>query len=231
MSARADYLKWRREPAVGCRFARWLSNHPNDYGQQIEEVSRSGNPMRIAAAIVSRVDRLVADPSISAATLLLPQIVNVEALANIALALRGRPQWNVTTSKLEPPPVGKNLVRVHIVRQLPFENTVRPSEVLVLGPFNIFPPTRRSPVTAFEIFVGKPMANDPGSGKPTDKTNLAHMDLSGSQLTPNAFDNLWNGSRAGRLASLGGVEDNRAKAKVSFVISATLAKKLLFDGQ
>jgi hypothetical protein len=187
MSARADDLKWRRKPAVGCRFARWLSYHPNDYGQQIEEVSRSTNPVRIAAAIASRIEQLVAEPSISSATLLLPQVVNIAALANVALALREHPQWKVATSELDPPPSDKKFVGVHIVRQLPFGNTIRPSEVLVLGPFKLFQATRRSPVTAFEVFVGKPMANDPGSGQPTSKTNLAHMDLSASQLTPKAF--------------------------------------------
>ena len=225
MSARADYLKWRRSSAVGCVFARWLSAHPGEAGQKIEEVSQSKNPERVAAAIAARIDQLVSDKSISAATLILPRITTLEGLTKVALALRGYPKWKVSTTKLLPPPTA-DLVRVHIVRRIPFKKTTRPSEVLVFGKFNVFPPTRRSPVTAFEVFVGEPMRNDPGSGTVTKRANLAHVDLRSTDITPNLYNNMWDGSQKGRLRELGVAEDLRAKAKVSFVISSALALKL-----
>jgi hypothetical protein len=199
--------------------------HPNEYGQRIEEVSKSQNPQRVATAIAGRTDELVADKSVSAATLILPGITTMEGLSNVALALRDHPKWKVTTTKLPEPPTG-NLVAVHIVREIPFGEEWCPSEVLVLGPFKVFPPTRRAPVTALEVFVGDPMPNDPKTHKPTTKANLAHMDLSDTDLTLNVIDRMWLRSEIGRRTSVGNVEDNRAKAKVSFVIPVSLARKL-----
>jgi len=227
MSARADYLKWRRSAQVGCVFARLLSRAPDDHGQKIVEVSQSPNPTRVARAIASRTEQLVADPSISIATLLLPTVETVDALVKVAIALREDPNWIVTTTKLDPPP-SRNFVGVQIFREIPFQKTSsRRSEVLVFGPFNIFPRTRRSPVAAFEIFVGEPMANDPVSQESTNRANLAHADLSTTSILriPNLFEKMISQSKALRLRSLGGVDDRRAKAKVSFVIWPTVARK------
>lgn len=71
------------------------------------------------------------------------------------------------------------------------------------------------------------MANDPVSRKPTDRANLAHADLSTTSILriPNLFEKMINQSKALRLRSLGGVDDRRAKAKVSFVIRPALARK------
>ena len=227
MSARADYLKWRRSAQVGCVFARFLSRAPDDHGQYIVEVSQSPDPLRVAKAIASRTERLVADPSISIATLLLPTVKTVEALVKVTVALRNYPGWTVATMTLDPPPSG-NFVGVQIFREVPFQGaSSRRSEVLAFGPFNIFARTRRSPVAAFEIFVGEPMANDPVSQKPTDRANLAHAELSTTSILriPNLFEKMIDQSKALRLRSLGGVDDRRAKAKVSFVIRPALARK------
>lgn len=42
-----------------------------------------------------------------------------------------------------------------------------------------------------------------------------------------AFDRLWKGSVAARLASLGGVDDERAKAKISFVVPLSVAQSVV----
>jgi hypothetical protein len=226
MSARADYLGWRRTPAVGCTFARYLATRPDDCGQKIEEVSQSQNPRRVAAAIARCVDECVSDSSISAATLVLPGITTIEGLSRVALAVCDYPKWTVTMRKLPEPPKG-NLVAEHIVREIPFGQTWCPSEVLAFGPFSMFPRTRRAPVVALEIFVGEPMQHDPKSrDTPTTKANLAHLDLAATDLTLNVINHMWESSERGREASLGRKDDNRAKAKVSFVISARLARRL-----
>jgi hypothetical protein len=72
-----------------------------------------------------------------------------------------------------------------------------------------------------ELFVGDPMLSDPKYNRPTVQANLAHMQL--NLPTRKAFDNMWENSRKGRLASLG-AEDSRAKAKVSFVITPDMAR-------
>jgi len=225
MSARATYLEWRRQAAIGCVFARWLATRPNEFGQKIVELPSNGPPARIARTIAKRIDRYVADPSISAAALLLPNLTRLEVLARVALALRDHPGWRVNTTALQNSRAGE-LVAIHIVREIPFDRETCPSEALVLGPFQQFPPTRFAPVTAIEIFVGQPMPRDPKTHEPTAKANLAHMDLSNTDLEPSHIDVMWRKSQVGRLNSLGGIDDSRAKAKVSFVIPMSLARRL-----
>jgi hypothetical protein len=134
------------------------------------------------------------------------------------------------TANLQPPP-NADMVTVAILRELPLDDETRLSEALVLGPFAEFPPTRQSPVTALELFVGVPLRQDPKTHAPTNRANLAHIDLLDRDiicvdLTPPAIDAMWTRSKEGRYRSLGGVEDNRAKARVSFVIPASLAHEL-----
>jgi hypothetical protein len=227
MTARADYVKWRRSAHVGCVFARFFSCRPDEYGQDVTEVSQSADPVRVAKAIASRVERLVADPSVSVATLIMPTITTVEALAKVAIALRDHPKWIVSAIKLLPPPAG-DFIGVQLFREVPYQSTTRRSEILAFGPFNIFPRTRRSPVAAFELLVGEPRANDPVSQEPTDRANLAHADLTATGIlrVPNLFENMLKQTKALRLKSLSGIDDHRAKAKVSFTIRPALAGKL-----
>jgi hypothetical protein len=225
MSARADYLKWRRQPAVGCVFARLMSTRPRDFGQRFEEVSAKSAPSRIAASIAKRMDIFVADKTVSAATLLLPDVITLKRLTTIVLELRAHSKWDVTTTLLEGTSAG-DVVAFRVVRHIPFQNATCPSEALALGPFRSFPPTRRAPVTALEVFVGEPMPMDPKTHSATTKANLAHMDLSDTDLEASQIDTMWEMSKVGRLRSLGGSEDDRAKAKVSFVIPLALAQQL-----
>jgi hypothetical protein len=225
MSARADYLDWRRKAAIGCLFARWFSSHPNEHGQVIEEVSQSDNPQRAASAIAKRIDTLLAEPSVSDAGLILPGIKTIESLSRTAFALASFPKWEVTVDKVLPPPA-IDLRAVHVVRKIPLGTRWFSSEVLAFGPFRVLPATRRAPVTVLEVFVGNPLRRDPKTHKPKTNAHLADMDLSDTELTPDQIDRFWDKSHTGRLTSLGGVEDNRAKAKVSFVITPTLARKL-----
>lgn len=225
MSARAEYLGWRRQAAIGCVFARWLSGRPSDVGQKIVEIPSDGPPERIARTIARRVEKYVADPEISAAAFVLPRLTRLDRLTKMALALRDHPHWEVTTFAL-PPCAAGDLVAFHIVRQIPFKRKTCPSEALVLGTFRGFPATRLAPVTAFEIFVGPPLDRDPKTHEPTVKANFAHMDLRQTDLDDKTIDAMWSSSKVGRLKSLGGIDDVRAKAKVAFVISRALARRL-----
>lgn len=222
MSFSNNYLEWRRGPAVGCVFARLVAVSPATYDQKIEVVPTGGTPRRIAGNIAKRIDRLIEDSAVSAAVLLMPGLLTLEDLCRVSLVLDERPMWAVRTTTLQNPPAGETIA-VHIVREIPFGTGSCPSEALVLGPFPEFPPTRRAPVTAMEIYVGKPRAQDPKTGAPTTKANLAHLGL--HLPTQKAFDTMWMNSIAGRLQSLGG-EDSRAKAKISFVIPIHLANRL-----
>ncbi|HEV2678136.1 MAG TPA: hypothetical protein VGV37_26650 [Aliidongia sp.] len=223
MSPEKKYLDWRKGLPVGCMFARIVSLHPERHEQAVERLSGIGTPDTIATRIADRVQQLIDAPDVSAAALLFPGISSLARLCRVALALGEKPRWSVTTSPLENTPAGK-MVAIHVARDLQFGDGWVPSEVLILGPFENFPATRRAPIVGFEIFLGAPLPSDPKTGQPTVKVNLAHMKL--PTLTQTAFDKAWDKSVVGRLASLGGVEDGRAKAKVSFTVPVTLARQL-----
>lgn len=222
MSAESDYLKWRKKPPVGCVFARLLASRHSDYPQRIETIPTGRTPDRAATDIAQHIDVLVANPDVTAATLLFPDVKSLEHTAQIMLALGNLPHWTVSTNTLQPPP-GRPMVTVHIVREIPFGRATCPSEVLVLGPYQEFPPTRRAPITALEMYVGEPRTDDPKTGAPTTKANLAHIEMNLPSHT--AFESMWDKTVEGRKRSLGG-DDNRAKAKVSFVIPLGMARRL-----
>ena len=229
MSVADEYLKWRRGPAIGCVFARVMSDAPNDYGQVVEEIG-SDDPAAVATTIANRVQQLVPEPRVLAVAFVLPGIETLEKLMAMALALPTDPTWHVDAWQLDPPPE-MDLAAVRVVRDLPFGNGTLPSEALVLGSFNVFPKTRRAPRTAFEIYVGEPAPQDPKQHTPSTKANLAHIDFRDRNLinrdfTQAAVDTMWEKSKAGRLSSLGDVDDRRAKAKVTFVVPTALARNL-----
>lgn len=216
-------------------FARFMAAKPDAFGQRTEVVI-SEDAGRIANRVARVVDGHVADPAVSVVTFVFPKLKaqkGLRALAEMAVKLRSFLEWDVTTDKLSRTPVGE-VIAVRIARTIPFGKTTCPSEALVLGPFAGFPPTRKAPVAALEIFVGEPMKLDPKTRAPTNKANLAHAPL--SSITQTKFDWLWTKSEEGRRKSLGCsitclpkgnsppvCHDPRAKAKVSFVLPSKLA--------
>jgi hypothetical protein len=223
MSPEEVYLGWRKRREVGCVFAQIIARHPDRFEQRIDVISELLPLAALAALIADRIDGMIADGGIAAAAILLPNISTLQDAARTFLALSDQPGWRVTMSSVPGPPSG--VIAIHIVKTIPFGATSCPSEALVLGPFNEFPPTRRSPITALEIYVGEPRPFDPKiPGKPTTKANLAHIEM--NLPTHAAFEKVWGMSEKGRLASLGGGEDNRAKAKVSLVVPRDLALQL-----
>ena len=232
MSAKDDYLAWRRQPFIGCMFARMMSVNPGDYGQIVTEIPADDSPAAVAAAVAQHIDACVVDAQITAAAIVLPGITTLRDLARMALALGDLPNWGMSTYLMDPPPA-LPLVVMSLVRQLPFTNNeTRPSEVLILGPFPEFPATRRAPMTALEVFVGVPLPQDPKTHDPTTRAQLAHMDLMDRAIVKRDFtqeqvDILWSRSEKGRRESIGGDGgDNRARARVSFVIPVALATEL-----
>lgn len=219
----ATYLEWRRKRQVGCRFAIVAAANPVRYRQKVEVAPASGTPAQVAKSIAARIDKMLADPGVQAAAVVLAGVTTLQRAAEVFVALGEEPKWTTNRTALEVKGVG-DMVAFNISREIPFGNGTCPSEALVMGPFADFPATRRAPVTAIELFVGTPLSSDPGSGKPTVKAHLAHMDM--PMLTQKAFNLLWEKTRSGRLESLNGVDDPRAKAKVSFVIPLPLAKQI-----
>jgi len=221
MSPEKKYLKWRQGPRVGCLFARLIAVKPDRYGQRIVRVSSTGAPAVVAKRIATAVSGIMADKDATAALLLFPELRSLERTARIMLALGAEPDWTVTPMAVPSPP--KKFVALNITRAINFGKETCPSEALVLGNFPKFPPTRRAPVTALEVFTGEPRPFGPLDDVATLKANLAHMPL--HLPSHDMFLTMWRGSIDGRARQLGGT-DNRAKAKASLVITSALAKRL-----
>jgi len=217
-----QYLAWRRSPSVGCMFARFLSRRPTDHGQRVGVV-KGASPTAIAAEIAGRVTDEVKNTAVVASALVIPAVKNLSTLVEVTLALAREPMWQVSRRTLAGTPAG-DMVAFGITRTVLLgDGSPCPSEALVMGPFQEFPETRRAPVVALDVFVGTPPPLDPKNA-PTAKANLADMKI--HLPSEEAFRKMWHGSISGRLKSLGGVIDERAKAKVSFVIPIALAHSM-----
>lgn len=216
------YRLWKsKNPDVGCVFARYMAMKPGEFGQR-EAVITGRNASAVAADIDGRITEFVDDPSAVAGTLVLPDLKTLADVVGVALALDGKGEWKVTRSLLEGTP-GGDVVAFNVVRHVPMGDTICPSEALLLGPFKNFPNTRRAPVTALEMFVGIPPTHK-HSGEPTTKVHLADVPL--QYPAPAVFNTMWESTRNARRKSLGGVDDARAKAKVTFCIPIALATKM-----
>jgi hypothetical protein len=216
-------------PAIGCAFARAMSHVPGDFGQVVEEIAQH-DPVQVATIIANRVEQFVPNLRVLAIAFVLPGIETLEKLMAMALALPTDPRWHVDVRRLDPPPA-MDLAAVRIVRDLPFGSETLPSEALVMGNFDVFPNTRKAPYTGFEIYVGEPALQDPKAHTPSTKANFAHIDFRdrtqiNRDFSQETVDNMWEQSKARRLISLGGIDDRRAKAKVTFVVPTALAQTM-----
>jgi hypothetical protein len=219
-----DYRNWRKlNPAVGCRFAKVIAIVPRKWGQTFDVIPPVADVDGMAEAIAAKVTELVANKDALAAALLLPHLTDLEGTARVMLTLGGKPQWSLTSTAITNQVLGP-MVAVRLSRDVPFGDTSLPSESLLLGDFAVFPPTRRSPITALELFVGEPLPDDPKFGKPSTIANLAHM-TTREKIGDDPYQHMWDESEQGRLASLG-QEDNRAKARVTFVLPVPMAQQL-----
>ena len=214
------YRSWKRTYAdIGCVFARLMATKPPPgYG---EAVVAGSDPSTIAREIATRIATFVDDPLSFAAALVFPDVNDLPTLTKMALALASQPLWTVTRRIIPGTPIG-DVVAFNVVREIPkADGGTCPSESLVLGPFSDFPKTRRAPVTALEIFVGTAPTHQP-TGEPTVKAHLADFNIEGLPAA-STFQLMWDGSKTGRLKSLDGIDDLRAKAKVTFAIPMSVA--------
>lgn len=225
-TAKSDYLKWKRDSAaVGCAFARLISARRAEHRQEIVTVTASTTPARIAASVDKQIDKLVLKQEVHAGVLLLPGVTTLEMTAQVVLTLSSRPGWSLAKDLLSHPTAGQ-LITLGLTRNIPTSGGSHlPSEVLVFGDFPVFPPTRRSPVVAMELFVGVPLDYDPKDGvSVATRANLAHLET--PSLDGGARQNMINLSGRMRKRSLGVDEDLRAKARVSISIPIALAQAL-----
>lgn len=218
------YRNWRRSMQMPCVFARFMTSPTGGDSQKYVELH--GNAANnVAAEIEREMSAAVKEPELQALSILLPTLQTLELVVETTLELSKLPHWKVTRRWVELESKDR-YVAFAVTRSIPAHSGLADSEILVMGQFDAFPVSRRAPFTAFEVYVGHAPGMDAKTRLPTTRANLANVQL---RTIPNGsplHDTLWEKTKVERRTILGGIDDPRAKAKVSFVIPASLATKM-----
>ena len=143
----AVYLDWLRRPQVGCVFAQLLARPDNRMGVRTvvaRGASGRGGPNELAVQIAQFVIESVDCASTEALSVLLPQILEVDVLAELVWELGNQPGWNIERER-----IWRGTLVLIGLRATIAQDVV--AETLGMGPFDIFPTTRpRLPLWRFE---------------------------------------------------------------------------------
>ena len=210
----AIYLDWLRRGQVGCIFAQLFArkrNRTNLRTIRLLENSHDPNNSSLPKLIAAATEEAVSDPRTEALTVLLPDILQPEKLVKMLQDLSRLANWSIESETPWRGTIALIGLRVEI------GNSVR-AEVLGMGPFDFLPPTRQCPITTLEIRT-KPRYALLNKILPLWKR--AHL----AQLPTEAFlKGKERGIRFGeltprlRLRILGGNDDARAKARITFAV-------------
>ncbi len=222
----AVYLDWLRRPQVGCVFAQLLARPVYRTGVRTVVVRGSsglGDPKELAIQIARLAKESVRAPSDEALSVLLPQILGVEALTHLVWELGNRPGWAIEREHLW----RKTLVLVGLRVEI---KSGFVAETLGMGPFDIFPATRRCPITTLEIRTKTERAKKSHLSRTNLALHLADIPVD-HVLKPGEIS-----SRANRFTPwlksriLGKKEDMRAKASVTYSVPAAIWSTLKASG-
>lgn len=224
-SPREEYIDWKYyNEAVGCLFARHLAKRPEVDGFRVETIEASASVQRVAKKIETVVADAIGVPEVHSLTIVLPKLGNFRRWIEISELLSEVAGWKLedvvfTQEEKDKVPFDPEAFHYKQLTRLltRADGAIIPSEALFLGPFEFFPPTRRAPHCALELYVGTPRPTDAITNEPTERANLAHIDA--RSLTKTTFEKMAANTKLLRRKSLGISEeqdDLRAKAKVSF---------------
>ena len=222
----AVYLDWLNRPQVGCVFAQLLARPRNRSGMRTVVArgsSGEGDPSELAEQIAQLATESAKDPSTEALSVLMPQIVSLETLAQLVWELGTQPGWAVELEQTWRKATVRIGLRVEIAPDI-F------AEALGMGPFEIFPPTRKCPMTTLEIRTKRIRAK---RSQRSEKYLAAHLaDIPTKRfLTPSKHGSLFKDFTPWlRKRILGGQEDMRAKAGVTYSIPAAIWRSLKEKG-
>ncbi len=214
----AVYLDWLFRPQVGCVFAQLLARPAHRTGvRTVVARGRSGFgvPAELASQVAGLVDESVADDSIEALSVLLPQVLDTEALAHFVWELNNQPKWAIEQER----PWRKTLVLVGIRVEI---DTNVVAETLGMGPFEVFPTTRQCPVTTLEIRTKTKRAKRSHLSKTHLAAHLADIPVD-HVLTPTQHGAMFKTFTPWlKRRILGKRGDLRAKAGVTYSIPAAI---------
>ena len=214
----AVYLDWLLRPQVGCVFAQLLARPA--YRTGVRTVVARGSsglsePSELAVQIAHLVDESVGEASTEALSVLLPQILDGEALARFVWELSNQPRWTVEQEC----PWRNTLVLVGLRVEIAAGVV---AETLGMGPFTIFPTTRQCPVTTLEVRTKPERAKKSHLSKTHLAAHLAdlpvdHMLTKAEHRSRRRRFTPWLKKRI-----LGEQGDLRAKAGVTYSVPAAI---------
>lgn len=218
----AVYLDWLRRPQIGCVFAQLLARPRYRTGVQTVVVRGSsgvGYPSELAIQIDRLVQESVNDASDEALSVLLPQILKIEVLAQLVWELSNLQGWTIERDRSW----RGTLVLVGLRVEIATEVFV---ETLGMGPFSIFPTTRQCPVTTLEIRTKPKGARRSHLFKTHRAAHLAQVRVDHILKPKQIKSRFKKYTPALRNRILGGQKDMRAKAGVTYSIPAAIWNSL-----
>ena len=219
----AVYLDWLLRPQVGCVFAQLLARPVYRTGMRTEIVRDApglGGPKELAFQITRLAKESIEDASTESLSVLMPQVLDVEKLAQLVWELGHRQDWSIELES----PWQRRLVRIGL-RVKVAEGVL--AETLGMGPFDIFPTTRRCPITTLEIRTKPKGAKKSRIPQTHRAVHLAALPIG---------DHILNSAEYGirfteftlrlRRRMLGNRGDLRAKASVTYSLPSAIWSSL-----
>ena len=222
----AVYLDWLNRPQVGCVFAQLLARPRNRIGMRTVVArgsSGAGDPSELAEQIAQLVTESAQDSTSEALSVLMPQILDSEALTQLVWELGTKPGWDIELERKWRGTLVLIGMRVEI-------DTGVVAETLGMGPFEIFPSTRQSPITSLEIRTKSTRAKRSHLSKEHLAAHLADIPTD-DFLAPS-----WHGDLFRRFTPwlrkriLENREDMRAKAGITYSLPAAIWQSLKEKG-
>ena len=215
--AEEAYLDWLRRGQVGCVFAQLLARAAGRKSAETKVLSQTADnaaDARVLALAINDAFRgAVAAEHVEALSLLLPAIIQPEALVLLLKSLAELPDWRFESIN----PWRDVLVNVGLRARIESQTW---AEILGMGPFATFlPPTRQCPVTSLEFRTK--IERSIWSKIHPGKLRAAHLAQIPAEefIGKHDFGKLFKVyTPALRLRVLGGNEDQRAKAHVTFSV-------------
>lgn len=222
----AVYLDWLRRPQVGCVFAQLLARPRNRAGMRTlvaRGSSGAGDPAELAAQISQIVSECVRDDTIESLSVLMPQILEEYPLTQLVWELGALPGWDIEIEQQWRQYLVLIGLRVEVADGVA-------AEILGMGPFRIFPPTRQCPITTLEIRTKTKRA----------KRSHTSMERNAAHLADIPTDDFLSRSKHRKLFTiftpglkkriLGGKDDDRARARVTYSLPAAMWHSLKSAG-
>ena len=195
---------------VGCFFAKLMSENTADYGWQRFVVPGTHPSDWLAANLEARLEESISDPAVIALSIVFPEVVEENQLADLIRHFRAFERTHIEEVGEKIP----NLVRLGL--RIEIAESVF-SFPLCLGPFEVFPMTRRSPFTELVLPTSpKGYPTRPNVSDDPSAVHLAAVQVPVSRLNDNAWSRTWANTQLLKQRVLGGTHPGaRARVTVS----------------